>query len=231
MLKFCFNDYRINGVNMKIDQVEKVFKAMGDHSRLLIVRSLIDKPQYLEELAERLNLAVSTVSFHLKKLEKAGLICKEKLQYYTIFSIKKALFKKTLEDYMEFEIDGLKEQQKRIAEYKQKVIKTFMKDGRIIQIPSQKQKRWIVFELILNEFKINRDYPEIEVNEIIQKFHEDHCMIRRTFIEERVMKRENNIYSLTENYRNFREGKPAEYPKHGIREGYEQSIRDKFGVN
>jgi hypothetical protein len=45
------------------------------------------------------------------------------------------------------------------------------------------------------------------------------------------MKRDKNIYSLTENYRNFREGKPAEHPKHGIREGYEQSIRDKFGVN
>lgn len=216
---------------MKIEQVEIVFKALADHSRLVIVRSLIDKPQYLEELGERLNLAVSTVSFHLKKLEKAGLIWKEKQQYYTIFSIRKELFEKTLEDYMDFAIDEAKEQKKRIVEYKEKVLKAFMKDGRIRQIPAQKQKRWIVFEQILNEFEFDRDYNESEVNEIIQRFHEDHCMIRRTFIEERIMNRVNNIYSLTENYKNFRDGKASENTKHGIKEGYEQSIRDKFGVN
>ena len=92
---------------MKIEHVEKIFKALSDRSRLLVVRSLIEKPQYLEELAERLNLAVSTVSFHLKKLEIAGLIWKEKQQYYTIFYLKKELFRKTLEELMDFGINGL----------------------------------------------------------------------------------------------------------------------------
>jgi biotin operon repressor len=197
---------------------------------LLVVRSLIDKPQYLEELAERLNLAVSTVSFHLKKLENAGLIVKEKQQYYTIFSIKKKLFEKTLEEMVNFEIDEREEQERRINEYKQKILKSFMRDGKIRQIPAQKQKRWIVFEQILNDFEFGREYTEQEVNEIIGKYHEDYCMIRRTFIGERVMTRENSIYSLTENYENFRKGKDSISTKHGIKEGYEQSIRDKFGV-
>ena len=113
---------------MKIDQVEKLFKALADRSRLLIVRSLSEKTQYLEELAERLDLAVSTVSFHLKKLEKVGLVWKEKQQYYTIFYLKKEHFKRPLEDYMNFEIDEKREQEKRIAEYKQKVLRTFMKN-------------------------------------------------------------------------------------------------------
>ncbi|HPR16740.1 MAG TPA: metalloregulator ArsR/SmtB family transcription factor [Candidatus Cloacimonadota bacterium] len=215
---------------MKIENVTEIFKALGDRSRLLVVRSLVEKPQYLEELAERLNLAVSTVSFHLKKLENAGLVWKEKQQYYTIFSIKKELFEKTLEEMMDFAIDEREEQEKRIDDYKQKILKTFMKNGKITQIPAQKQKRWIVFEQILNEFEFGKEYTEQEVNELVQKYHEDYCLIRRTFIEERVMKRENNVYTITENYEDFRSGKDSASIKHGLKESYEQSIRDKFGV-
>jgi ArsR family transcriptional regulator, arsenate/arsenite/antimonite-responsive transcriptional repressor len=215
---------------MDAKEVTLVFKALADQSRLMIVKSLIEKPQYLEELAERLNLAVSTISFHLKKLEAAGLVRKEKQQYYTIFYLKKDLFKKTLEEFMSFEIDEKQEQKKRIIAYKEKVLKAFMRDGKIVQIPAQKQKRWIVLEQVLNEFEFDKEYSEKEVNEIIQKYNEDHCMIRRSFVEERVMNRENSIYRLTENYKNFREGANSFGVKHGMLESYEQSIRDKFGV-
>jgi ArsR family transcriptional regulator, arsenate/arsenite/antimonite-responsive transcriptional repressor len=216
---------------MKIEKVAEVFKALADRSRLLVVNSLTEKPQYLEELAERLNLAVSTVSFHLKKLEKAGLVWKKKQQYYTIFSLKKELFTKTLEEYMSFEIDEKQLQEERINQYKEKILKVFMKDGKITQIPAQKQKRWIVFEQILNEFEYGNEYTEKEVNEIIQKYNEDHCSIRRSFIEENVMNRKDYVYSITENYDNFRKGKDSESTKHGMKESYEQSIRDKFGVS
>lgn len=216
---------------MKIEEVTDLFKGLADRSRLLIVKSLLEKPQYLEELSKRLNLADSTVSFHVTKLEQIGLVKKEKNQYYTIFSIKKELFKKTLEEYMNFEDDEKKEQEKRIKSYKEKIIKTFMNEGRIIQIPAQKQKRWIVFEVILNDFEFGKQYPEQEVNAIIQKYNEDYCMIRRSFIEERVMKREDGNYSITENFENFRCGKQSESIKYGMKESYEQSIRDKFGVN
>jgi len=56
-----------------------------------------------------------------------------------------------------------------------------MKDGKITQIPAQKQKRWIVFEQILNEFEFGKEYAEKEVNEIIQKYNVDYCSIRRSF--------------------------------------------------
>ncbi|MCF7859361.1 MAG: DUF2087 domain-containing protein [Candidatus Cloacimonetes bacterium] len=216
---------------MKIENVTEIFKALAEHSRLLIVKSLSEKPQYLEELAERLNLALSTVSFHLKKLEKAGMVWKEKQQYYTIFYLKKELFTKTLEEMMDFEIVEKQQQEERIKQYKKKVLKSFMEDGRIRQIPAQKQKRWIVFEQILNEFEYGKKYTESQVNEIIEKYNADYCMIRRSFIEERVMTRQDNIYKITENYENFRSGMESDSIKHGMKESYEQSIRDKFGVS
>jgi len=56
-------------------------------------------------------------------------------------------------------------------------------------------------------------------------------MIRRTFIEERVMNRVDSVYSLSNNYENFRKGEDSQSTKHGLKESYEQSIRDKFGVS
>ena len=39
------------------------------------------------ELAARFALAESTVSFHLKKLEAAGLLAKRRNQYYQVFAL------------------------------------------------------------------------------------------------------------------------------------------------
>lgn len=215
---------------MDVDNTVQFFKALADRSRLLLVQALIEKPQYLEELAKRLNLANSTVSFHLKKLEIVGLIGKRKNQYYTIFYPENKNFKLTLEEMMEFDFDQKIVQDERIIKYKEKILKSFFKDGKIIQIPAQKQKRWIVFEQILELFEFGRKYTEPEVNEIIKPFNEDYCLIRRTFVEENVMNRSDRVYWITQNYENFRSGKESESLKHGLKESYEQSVRDKFGV-
>ncbi|MBQ6395266.1 MAG: winged helix-turn-helix transcriptional regulator, partial [Atopobiaceae bacterium] len=47
---------------------------LSDASRLRIVQSLTRGEMYTELLAERLGLSPSTVSFHLKKLEDAGIV-------------------------------------------------------------------------------------------------------------------------------------------------------------
>lgn len=215
---------------MDIEQTVGLCKALADRSRLLILRALQEKPQYLEELSQRVNLAVSTVSFHLKKLEAADLVYKRKEQYYTIFYPQQEVLCTTLKELLQFTYKEEEMQQQRIRDYKEKVMKAFYRDGRIQQIPAQKQKRWIVFEPILNEFEYGHSYSESEVNEIIKRYHDDYCLIRRTFIEERVMSRENNEYQITENYENFRKGIQSESIKHGLKESYEQAIRDKFGV-
>ena len=63
---------------MKIEQSIAIMKALADQSRLAIINSLLERRQYVEELANRHALAPSTISFHLKKLEKANLVYKIK---------------------------------------------------------------------------------------------------------------------------------------------------------
>lgn len=181
---------------MDIAESIEVMKSLADSSRLRIINSLMEKPQYVEELAARLNLAVSTVSFHLKKMESAGLLKKSKDQYYMIFEVNEQLFNLTLREFVSFRNIEKFVQERRIDDYKKKVLNTFFKHGRLIRLPAQHKKRWIVLEEISSKFKNGKVYEEKEVDSIISEVYDDYCTIRRYFIDEKIMSRKEGRYTL-----------------------------------
>jgi hypothetical protein len=177
----------------------EIMKSLADASRLQVLNSLIDKPQYVEELAQRMNLAVSTVSFHLKKLEKAGLVYKTKEQYYIIYHIREDIFNKTLRELTCFENLDKFIQDERMEKYRQKVLKTFFVNGRLIKLPVQWKKRMIVLDAFVSKFEPATKYTEEEVNNIIMQLYDDYCTIRRLLIDLKIMERQNQVYRLTDN--------------------------------
>lgn len=183
---------------MNLHNSLNLFKALSDSSRLLIVSSLRQKPQYVEELAQRLCLADSTVSFHLKKLETAGLVYKEKQQYYVVFHLNEHVFDSTLKNLVSFDNPLFESQNKRIEEYRGKVISTFFKDGVLLKLPSQYKKKLIILEEILKLFDKDRTYKEKEVDEILKPVAVDYVSIRRFFIDEKMMERNSGIYRITD---------------------------------
>jgi ArsR family transcriptional regulator, arsenate/arsenite/antimonite-responsive transcriptional repressor len=56
-----------------INELEKLFKALGDRNRLRIVNMLCSKPSCVCELTHILQLSQSTVSGHLRVLKDAGI--------------------------------------------------------------------------------------------------------------------------------------------------------------
>jgi ArsR family transcriptional regulator len=175
------------------DQV-KFFKALADASRVRIIKSLMESPMYVELLSERLELAASTVSFHLKKLEDVGLVTKEKDQYYIIYSLNSDLLGKSLGDWLKGENANVSEEDQREAAYRQKILDTFFKFNQLKSIPVQRKKRLVVLEHMVEAFSKERTYTEKEVNLIIADFHDDFATLRREFINEKLMTRENSIY-------------------------------------
>jgi len=171
-----------------------LFKCLADKSRLQILRSLLAEDMYVERLSERLSLTPATVSFHMKKLEEAGAVRKYKEQYYTMFSINREIFQGSILQLIRAADDGESEQEKRDAEYRQKVIDTFFEYGRLKAIPAQRKKERICLEKMVEEFELNRVYEEQEVNDILLRFHEDYCTIRRDMISEKLMTREGTQY-------------------------------------
>lgn len=173
-----------------------IFKALADRSRMLIINALMEKPLYVELLAERIQLSPSTVSFHLKKLEKAGLVYSTKEQYYKIYHLEKGILDKTLKEMIQIEDFEEKAQQERIERYRNKIIKTFFEYGKLKSIPVQRKKRKIILEEIAKDFEENRVYTEKEVNLIITNYHEDYCTLRREMIAEKILERSQGEYRL-----------------------------------
>lgn len=172
----------------------KLFKALSDASRVKILNSLMDSPKYVELLAERLELTASTVSFHLKKLEEVGLVTKHKDQYYIIYEICNEILNQTLEDLVKSTHSHVAAEDARELEYRQKVIDHFFKFDKLLSIPVQRKKRLIILEKIVEAFNFDTAYTEREVNLIIADFHDDFATLRREFISEKLMQRENGIY-------------------------------------
>ncbi len=172
----------------------KIFKCLSDTSRLNIIQSLTRGDMYTELLAERLELTPPTVSFHMKKLEDAGLVVSRKEQYYTVYSLNRDVLEKTIYEVAASEPEQIDEQQKREEVYRQKVIRAFFEYGKLRAIPVQRKKKLICYELIAEHFEPGRVYEEKEVNAIISPIYEDYCTIRRDMIGEGIFRRDGTQY-------------------------------------
>lgn len=173
-----------------------LFKALGHPARLLILNLAKSKPRHGQELAEILGLNPATVSHHLKQLSEAGLLDSQKDQYYQTFRLKPELLEKPLADLVHLpqpELDAGVEQDA----YRQKVLKTFFKHGRLTQIPAQLKKRMIILEKISESFEPAREYTEMEVNHILLDFNDDVATLRRGLIEHKLLNREKGTYWRT----------------------------------
>ena len=88
-----------------------------------------------------------------------------------------------------------KEKQERL---RRSVMSAFFKEGKLVGIPAKLSKRLVVLEKLLAEFTSKDSYHEREINEVLSRYHEDVCTLRREFIMHRYMTRKDGYYKLTE---------------------------------
>ncbi|MEI5905920.1 DUF2087 domain-containing protein [Bacillus spongiae] len=79
---------------------------------------------------------------------------------------------------------------------KEKIVRNYLKGGKLTVIPSQLKKKLYILEYLAEGLSAEVKYHEKEINEYIKKYHEDFATIRREFIVQGIMTRENNIYQL-----------------------------------
>jgi DNA-binding HxlR family transcriptional regulator len=170
-----------------------IFKALGHPVRLLIINLIKLKPRHGEELAAILRLKPATISHHLTKLTDAGLVKAQKDQYYQTYSLVSTHLNLSLGELVHLPQPALESGTEQDA-YRQKVLKTFFRHGRLTQFPAQLKKRIIILEKIAEAFEPEREYTEKEVNFILLDYNEDVASLRRGLIEQNLMTREKGIY-------------------------------------
>ena len=168
----------------------ELLKLLADQTRLEILNILLKEDSYVEKIACELSLTPATICYHLKKMESAGVVNCSRSQFYIIYSLNREIFDKPLFELIKKDEEIVDTEEK----YKKEVISHFFKYGRLTQIPTQRKKREIVLAQILEQFDFNLEYPEKEVNEIILRYHEDFCTIRREMIAFGMMTRDHEIY-------------------------------------
>ena len=179
---------------MTEEQVLQLFKCLADRSRLRIVQSLLQEEMYAERLAKRLGVTPATVSFHMKKLEEAGLVTSRPDQYYTMYALRREVLTQPVLELIASANDGRPEQERRDEAYRKKVIDTFFEYGRLKAIPAQRKKERICLEEIVRALEPGKIYAEPELNEVLLQFHEDYCTLRRDMISEGLLTRDGGLY-------------------------------------
>lgn len=96
-LTFCYpvEAQELNGAVQPLDprapneQTLRFFEALGDATRLRILRLLAEREMYLTELSERLGLTKATTKHHMIRLRAAGLVTlydRDRMTYYALRS-------------------------------------------------------------------------------------------------------------------------------------------------
>jgi predicted transcriptional regulator len=178
----------------RTDYLLEFFKVLADEKRLQIVGLLARQAYSVEELAAILKLSSATVSHHLRRLAKAGLVQAAADQHYHVYSLRL----ETLHEMSQqiFSQDRLQETTENLDldAYDRKVLRDYMVDGRLKSIPRQWKKRQVILRYLVEQFEPDRRYTEREVNEIIVQTHDDFATLRRELIDVQLMARDREIY-------------------------------------
>ena len=177
-----------------LERRAELFKALADPTRLQVVNALLERPHCAEELSGRLRRAPSTISFHLRKLEEAGLVAKTKSQYYLVYELRTDLFAKRLRELVALPAAEDSPERRRLLRMREQVRKAYFRNGFLERIPKQWRKRLVILEEVLEKFEPGRVYAEREVDERIKTLCADYCTIRRMLIDEGMMTRRNGEY-------------------------------------
>ncbi|MDQ2906823.1 MAG: metalloregulator ArsR/SmtB family transcription factor [Chloroflexota bacterium] len=176
----------------QVDLLLRFGRALADQTRIRILGLLIERPMYGQELAEALAVKPPTISHHLTILKQAGLVLARRENAYHYYELDQDGIRQVAESLF---AESLLPQIPRNDE-RARVLASFFKDGRLLNIPAQHKKRRYVLEELARAFEWGHIYEEKEVNAILQEFHEDASSLRRDLIAEKIMMRDRGRYWL-----------------------------------
>ena len=74
------------------------------------------------------------------------------------------------------------------------VLRNFVSDGRLRQIPASKGKRLVVLDWLATRFESGKIYPERDVNLMLGTAHSDVAALRRYLVDEQFLERRDGFY-------------------------------------
>ena len=178
----------------KFSQLLSFFKALADKSRLKLLGILANRECSVSELADLLDLSEPTVSHHLSMLREMNLVRMRAEGNVHMYSFnEQALIDAKKEMFSADSLAALAPKTDE-ASWRDKVLSTFVIDGRLTQIPAQLKKQVVILRWLVEQLEPEVRYPERELNEVIKRYHPDTASLRRALVDHRFMQRESGVY-------------------------------------
>jgi predicted transcriptional regulator len=173
------------------NELTDFFKALADANRLKIIGLLAQQPLSVEQIAEMLSLHPSTISHHLGRLSRVGLVSASAEGYYSIYHLETKILeemsRRLLAQQDLPEVAGGVD----LDAYDRKVLKNYLTlDGRLKGFPTQQKKIEVILRYVVRPFSPGVRYTEKQVNEILSRYHEDTAWLRRYLVDFHFMERQ-----------------------------------------
>lgn len=82
--------------------------------------------------------------------------------------------------------------------FAREVLKTFVRQGIVIMLPAQPEKRRVLLEYMMQDFEPGQTYTEQEVNFKILDHYDDYAALRRELVEQGLLVRKKGGYMVPE---------------------------------
>jgi hypothetical protein len=146
-----------------------------------------------------LGLRPSTISHHLGRLAKAGLVSARAEGYYSVYSFDASALETMARKLLAPETLPTAAALADRSGYDRKVLGDFLyPNGRLKSIPAQHKKLLVVLRHLAASFEPDKRYWERQVNEILGRFHADTATLRRELVGAGFLEREAGQYWRTE---------------------------------
>lgn len=178
-----------------LERLSRLYRAMGDPTRLRILGVLAEREATGQDLSDRLGLTPPTISHHMARLVEAGLVCVTPQAQRRIYRLDLGALRPPAPTG-EPAADAPDDQKP--SEDDAKAIRAFFDGERLKQIPAARKKRVTVLRHLLHRFEPGRAYPEREVNDLLRLAHDDVATLRRELVDYGFMTREAGVYRLGE---------------------------------
>lgn len=160
---------------------------LAEDDRLRTVAALVLGARTAAEVSESTGLDVRRAGRALARLSTGGLVEPEKDGYRLVAG----RFREAL--------DGLERPEPEkvdsgLGADADRVLRAFMRDGRLTSIPAVHSKRLVVLDFLAGLFEPGVAYPEQEVNERLSRYHPDYAALRRYLVDEEFLHRRDSFY-------------------------------------
>jgi ADP-ribose pyrophosphatase YjhB (NUDIX family) len=163
-----------------------VVGLLAEPDRLQVVSALALGATTIPEVAERTGLDPRVVVSALRRLERGGLVSREKEQ----LTLHADRFREAAREAAPADpVEPMSADPATDA-----VLRAFTRDGRITAFPVAKGRRRLLLEHVAAVFEPGVRYPEKEVNAILRAWYADYAALRRYLVDALLLDRSDGMY-------------------------------------